>query len=231
MGFFNNLIGRSSRVVKGQANKTMDKIEDATFDATLREAVRELKGELNKAVGASAEAMSNHNRLEAEYQKHQRQSEQWKERAKTALESGNEDLAKKALAKRAEAEQQVSSMQTSVDQARATSSKLKEQMGDLRRKIQEAERNASTLIARKNAAKAQKKVAQAMAGISESDNAFAAIKGFEETVAREEAQAQAFETMGDVGTDTDKELEEEFAKLETSTVDTELDALKKEMGK
>ena len=43
-----------------------------------------------------------------------------------------------------------------------------------------------------------------MAGISESDNAFAAIKGFEETVAREEAQAQAFETMGDVGTDTDK---------------------------
>ena len=49
-------------------------------------------------------------------------------------------------------------MQTSVEQARATSSKLKEQVADLRRKIQEAERNASTLIARKNAAKAQKKV-------------------------------------------------------------------------
>ncbi len=231
MGFFNNLIGRSTRVVKGQANKTMDKIEDATFDATLRQAVRDLKTELNKSVRASADAMSNHNRLEAEYQKYERQSEQWKERAKTALGSGNEDLAKKALAKKAEAEQQVSSMQTSVDQARATSTKLKEQVGDLRRKIQEAERNASTLIARKNAAKAQKKVAQAIAGIGESDNAFAAIKGFEETVAREEAQAQAFETMGDVGADTDKELEEEFAKLQTSSVDSDLEALKKEMGK
>ncbi len=231
MGFFNNLLGRSTRVVKGQANKTMDKIEDATFDATLRQAVRDLKTELNKSVRASADAMSNHNRLEAEYQKYVRQGEQWKERAKAALESANEDLAKKALAKKAEADQQVSSMQTSVEQARATSSKLKEQMGDLRRKIQEAERNASTLIARKNAAKAQKKVAQAMAGIGESDNAFAAIKGFEETVAREEAQAQAFETMGGVGADTDKELEEEFAELETTSVDKELEALKKEMGK
>jgi len=229
MGFFNNLIGRSARVVKGQANKTMDKIEDATFDSTLRQAVRDLKAELNNAVRTSADAMSNHNRLEAEYQKYVSQCEQWKERAKAALEAGNEDLAKKALAKKAEAEQQVSSMQTSVDQARATSSKLKEQVGNLRRKIQEAERNASTLIARKNAAKAQKKVAQAMAGIDDADNAFAAIKGFEETVSREEAQAQAFETMG--SGDADNELEEEFAKLKTSSVDSELEALKKEMGK
>lgn len=230
MGFFSNVFGRSSRVVRGQVNKGMDVIEEATFEATLQQTVRDMKTELNKAVRSSADAMSNHNRLEAEYQKYVRQSDEWKQRAKKALESGNEALAKKALAKKAECDTQVNTMQSSVETARAASAKLKDQVSDLKRRIQEAERNASTLIARKNAARAQKKVAQALAGVGESANAFAALSSFEESVEREEAQANAFESMAGA-TDVDKDLESEFASLETHSVDSELEALKKEMGK
>ena len=46
--------------------------------------------------------MSNYNRLDAEYQKYVRQAQDWKDRAGQALDAGNEDLAKKALAKKAE---------------------------------------------------------------------------------------------------------------------------------
>lgn len=229
MGFFSNLFGRSSRVVKGQINKGMDVVEDKTFEATLKQTVRDMKEDLNKAVRASAEAMSNHNRLEAEYQKYVRQADEWKDRAKKALEAGNEELAKKALAKKAECDQQVNAMQASVDSARGASEKLKSQVTQLRQRIQESERNASTLIARKNAANAQKKVAQALAGVGESSNAFAALKNFEESVAKEEAQAQAFESIGN--TDADKDLEAEFASLETGSVDDDLAALKQEIGK
>jgi phage shock protein A len=119
-------------------------------------------------------------------------------------------------------------MQASVDSARQTKDKLKEQVSELKRKIEEAERNANTLIARKNAAKAQKKVAQAMAGVGEADNAFAALNQFEESVAREEATARAYDDMAG---SPDADLEAEFAKLDTSTVDSDLEALKKEMGK
>ena len=182
MGFFSDWFSRAGRVTRGQMNKSMDVIEDATFESTLKQTIRDMQTELNRVVRASADAMSNHNRLEAEYQKYARQSDEWRNRAKKALEAGNEDLAKRALAKKAESDKQVSSMQNSVDAARETSLRLKEQVSELKRKIEDAQRNANTLIARKNAARAQKKVAEALAGVGEADNAFAALDNFESRV-------------------------------------------------
>jgi len=229
MGFFSNLFNRSGRVAKGQVNKAMGAVEDATFESTVKQTVRDMKTELNKTVRASAEAMSNYNRLEAEYAKLQRQSDEWQGRAKQALEAGNEELAKKALGRKAQCDEQIASMQSSVDMARATSDKLKEQVQKLKQRIDEAERNASTLIARKNAAKAQKKVAEALAGVGEADNAFAALSEFEDSVTKEEAKAAAFEEMASAG--TDDALEAEFAELSGASVDDELAKLKAEMGR
>ena len=227
MGFLSNVFGRAGRVARGQMNKSIDVIEDATFEDTVKQTVRDMKTELNKVVRSSAEAMSNHNRLEAEYQKYVRQANEWKERAKKALEAGNEDLAKKALAKKAECDKQTASMQSSVDAARETRDRLKTTVSELKQKIEGAERNAGTLIARKNAARAQKKVAQALAGVGEADNAFTALDSFEESVAREESTARAYD---DMATNPDADLEKEFEKLDTTSADADLKALKKEMG-
>ena len=228
MSFLSNFFSRAGRVARGQANKGMDAVESAAFEATIKQTVRDMRTELNKVVRASADAMSNHNRLEAEYLKYVRQADEWKERAKKALGAGNEELAKKALAKKADCDKQVASMQASVDTARQTRDQLKEQVNNLKRKIEEAERNAGTLIARKNAAKAQKKIAQALAGVGEADNAFVALNSFEESVAREEATARAYD---DIASDPNADLEEEFANLDSTTVDSDLEALKKEMDK
>jgi phage shock protein A len=226
MGFISDLFGRAGRVARGQANQGMSAIEDATFEATVKQTVVDMRAELNKAVQASAQAMSNFNRLEAEYDKYVRQSQDWKDRANKALDAGNEDLAKKALAKKGESDRQVQSLQQSVDQARAASETLKQQVGDLKRKIDEGERTATTLVARKNAASAQRKVAEALAGAGNANNAFTALGTFEESVRREEATAKAFNQIAATG--TDNELESEFAKLEGHTVDDELEALKRE---
>src|SRR6185295_7218190 len=125
MGFLSDLFGRAGRVARGQANQGMDVIEDATFEATVKQTVADMKTELNKVVQASASAMSNYNRLDAEYQKYARQSDDWKARAGQALDAGNEELARKALAKKSESDKQVASMQTAVESARAASEKLK----------------------------------------------------------------------------------------------------------
>src|SRR5579864_7247423 len=226
MGFLGDLFHRGGRVVRGQANAGMSAVEDATFESTVKQTVADMRTELNNAVRASAMAMSNHNRLEAEYQKYVRQSQDWKDRAGQALDAGNEDLARKALAKKAECDKQVASMQTSVDQARQASETLKQQVMELKRKIDEAERTATTLVARKNAAEAQKKVAEALAGVGSADNAFAALNSFEEKVQREEATAKAFNTLASAG--KDDELEAQFAQLGGHSVDDELAALKRE---
>jgi phage shock protein A len=174
-------------------------------------------------------AMSNYNRLDAEYQKYVRQSQEWKDRANVALDAGNEDLAKKALAKKAECDQQANSMQQAVASAQQASEKLKSQVGELKRKIDEGERTATTLVARKNAAMAQRKVSEAMAGVGNADNAFSQLNKFEQSVAKEEATAQAFDQLASAGKDDD--LEKQFAQLGTHGVDSELAALKAERQK
>src|SRR5207302_10654850 len=83
--------------------------------------------------------------------------------------------------------------------------------------------------ARKNAAVAQRKVSEAMAGVGSADNAFAALNRYEQTVAKEEATAKAFDQLASVGKDDD--LEKEFAQLGGHSVDAELAALKAERQK
>src|ERR1700729_4333928 len=121
MAFLSDIFGRVGRVARGQANQGVDALEDATFEATVKQTVADMKTELNNVVRASAVAMSNYNRLDAEYQKYVRQSQEWKDRAGQALDANNEDLARKALAKKGECDKQVASMQTSVDQAQKAS--------------------------------------------------------------------------------------------------------------
>ncbi len=226
MGFLSELFGRAGRVTRGKASDAVSSYEDANFDSTVRQTIADMRDELNNVVRASAVAMSNYNRLDAEYQKYVRQSDEWKARAGQALDAGNEELAKKALAKKSESDRQVASMQTAIQQAQQASDSLKSQVVELKRKIDEGERTATTLVARKNAAQAQRKVAEAMAGVAKSDNAFAQLSRFEESVAKEEATAKAFQQLGSAGKDDD--LEAEFLKLGDHSVDAELEALKRE---
>jgi phage shock protein A len=226
MSFFSDIFNRAGRVARGQANQGMGAIEDATFESTVRQTVADMKTELNNVVRASATALSNYNSLDAEYQKYVRQSQEWKARAGQALDAGNEDLAKKALAKKAESDKQIASLQSSIDSAQKASESLKAQVVELKHKIEEGERTATTLVARKNAATAQRKVSEAMAGVGKADNAFAVLSSFEKSVAKEEATAKAFDELASAGKDSN--LEAEFAQLEGHSVDAELAALKRE---
>jgi phage shock protein A len=229
MAFLSDVFGRMGRVARGEANAGVDALEDATFETTVRQTVADMRTELNKVINASAMAMSNYNRLDAEYQKYVRQSQEWKDRAGVALDAGNEDLARKALAKKAECDQQVATMQQAVTAAQQTSDKLKAQVADLKRKIDDGERTATTLVARKNAAMAQRKVSEAMAGVGSADNAFSQLNKFEQSVAKEEATAKAFDELASAGKDDN--LEAQFAQLGSHGVDSELAALKAERQK
>lgn len=224
MGIFSRL----GRIISGKANSGVDALEDATFESTLKQTIREQKEALNKTITASAQAIANFNRLKADSDKAQRQADEWEEKAVKALESGREDLARKCLAKKTECEQQVGALAPSIVAAEAATEKLKKQIAEMKVRIDEADRNAATLIARKNAAKAQKQVTEALA-ISTSDNAFATLKRFEETVSKQEAEASAYLEMAETG---DANLDKELAQLQSSSsVEDDLAMLKAKLGK
>ena len=54
MGFFRDIFSRGGRVARGQVNKGMDQIEDATFESTVKQTVLDMRSELSKTVSASA---------------------------------------------------------------------------------------------------------------------------------------------------------------------------------
>jgi phage shock protein A len=103
---------------------------------------------------------------------------------------------------------------------------LKQQLMQLKGKLDEARTRQGTLIARKRAAEARKHIAQGMAGIGE--DAFSSFDRFRQRIEAEEFEAEAHEEMA--GTETD--LEDEIGKLERKdTVDEQLKALKSRLGK
>lgn len=227
MGFLSSLFGRTSRIARAEAQRGIDALDDASFEASVRKAVRDMRAQLNEVVRASADAMSTHNRLEAEFRHHRSEADQWRDRARQALGSGDESFARKALAKQQECETRLEALSPSLESARQASETLKSQVARLRLRIEDAERNASTLIARRNAAAAQKKVAQAMTGVGHADSAFAALGALEESVSRDEAEVAVYDELSVGSGDA---LEREIRALGSSDLDAELEALRREMN-
>jgi len=111
-------------------------------------------------------------------------------------------------------------------QASTTVDKLKNQVDDLKAKLEEAKMKKSTLIARSQSAKAQKDIAQKVGGIG--DTSFAKFDKFEDKIMKMESEAEAFTELNE----GDTSLEDEFDQLEASSeVDDELAKMKAQLNK
>jgi phage shock protein A len=144
-----------------------------------------------------------------------------------ALNAGNEDLARQALAKKAEADSQAKQYEQMFVQARDTAAKLRTQVEGLKAKLNEAKMKESTLIARNESAKAQKQIAKQV-GNFDASSTFAKFDKWEEKILKNEAEAQAFTELSGDGS---KSLNDEFKKLEQNTqVDDELAKLRAKLN-
>ena len=123
-------------------------------------------------------------------------------------------------------------VQTAVQSAQQTSEKLKQQVTELAAEKIEGERTAITSWARKNAATAQRKVAGAILGVGNADNAFSQLNRLKLLGIGSEGRShrQSIPTSSRPPERT-KDLEAQFATLGTHSVDAELEALKKERQK
>ena len=144
-----------------------------------------------------------------------------------ALNAGNEDLARKALAKKAEAENQANTYKQMYEQASQTTQKLKNQVDQLKQKLNEARLKESTLIARSQAANAQKQIAKQVGNL-DMGSSFSKFDKWEEKILKKEAEAEAFTELseGEMGS-----LNDDFAQLEQNTkVDDDLAKLRAKLN-
>lgn len=221
MGIF----GRIADIFKANVNDTLDKMEDP--EKMIKQMVVEMQEAIAKATSGLATAMAQEKKLERDYLQHQKNADDWEQKAMQALNAGNEDLARQALAKKADSAGLAAQFKEMFDSAQKTTSNLKTQVEQLKGKLNEARMKESTLIARNQTAIAQKQIAKQV-GNFDATSSFAKFDKWEEKIMKNEAEAQAFTELG---TDGSKSLDDEIKKLSSgAAVDDDLARLRAKLN-
>ncbi len=208
-----SIFHRISDILKANINDLLDRAEDP--EKMVRDATEAL-----------GQAMASEKQAYAQLEKARSNSREWESKAKTALQAGNQELAKKALTSKVEIDKNVQSLQASYDQIAAQTSELHARVEVLRQKLEEARQRQNMLIARAKMAEATESVATAVTN-TDPNSALAKLERMEQKVESREARAEAFAAMSGETVFA----KDEFAELETNqAVDAELQRLMKELN-
>jgi len=213
------IFSRLSDLLKANINDLIDRAEDP--EKMVKQIIIDMEEQLQNAVQGLGSVMASERQMRKQLEEAQTQSKLWEDRAKSALKSSNEDLAKQAIENKLKADEsanQYQKMQTGISSQLGI---LKEQVEILKKKLIEARTRQSMLVARDTVADARKEVSSAIGGL-DSSGAFAKMDKMERKIAEKEAQADAaYEISGlnaeqnDPFTDIEKQkaAEDEMARL------------------
>jgi phage shock protein A len=221
MGIFKRL----SQVLSANINDLLSKSEDP--EKMLNQIMFELQEQYTKAKSQVTMVVAEEKRLEQKCNSEKAQADEWEQKARLAIQKGNEPLAKEALTRKNQHSQMAAEYGAQWEKQKKSSEVLKQQLQTLEMKIDEARRKKDLLIARKKRADAQKKV-QEIAGSISDTSAFDTFGRMEEKVLKAEAEADAATEMAQLGTSAS--LDEQFKQLTSTSVDDELKKLKSDMG-
>ena len=221
MGIFS----RIGDILKANINDMIDKAEDP--EKMVKQIILDLQKEVNQGTQALGKAMASERIAKRQYEDAAKVSADWEAKAKAALNAGDVDLAKKALAAKVKADEKTTKYQEMYQQISTQTQQVREQVEALKEKLEEAKSRQALLVARSQMAKTQKNLAQSVGGL-DSSSALDKFNRMEEKVSRQEAEAEAFAELN--GTSTSAE-EDSFAQLQQDMeVDAELQRLMAEMG-
>ena len=214
MGIFS----RVSNMFKAKVNDTLDNMEDPI--QLLDQKLRDMDEEFNKAKLNSAQILGNVHEIEKKLDAAKAQSADFEEKVKLALSKGNEDLAKRALAKKVEMDKKCSSLQASYDNAKAQADKLKANLSALQEEIEKTRNYRDEAAARYSNAQASEKVNEVLANVKTKSNSIQ-LDSIERKIQSKEARAEGLGELRDVD-----DFDKEFEKLDDIDLDLELQKYK-----
>ncbi len=224
MGF----LDRISTIVKANLNDLISRAEDP--EKMLNQIIEDMRVQIAEAKKGVIEVMATEKRLEAQYKQHVEEVTRWEDKAKLALQKGDENLAREALVRKGEVQKLALDYKTQFEAQKSESDQIQVALRQLVNKYEEANRKKGLLIAKQKRAEAQKKVANTMSSISDSD-AFSYFNKMEEKVNQISTEADAATALN--ASMSGNNLDEKFKALEAgggSSVDSELAALKAQLG-
>jgi phage shock protein A len=156
------IIERIIAVIKSNINHLISRSEDP--EKMLNQMMIDMKEQLMNAKKQVATSIADEKRLKAQLEREMEQAQHWEKRAMQAVEAGDDELAREALARKAEHDTNTQQFREQWEAQKQSVDKLKDSLRLLNKKIEEAKRKKNLLIAKAKRADAQKKIHDTMSG-------------------------------------------------------------------
>jgi phage shock protein A len=212
------VLDRLSQLIQANVNDLVDRAEDP--GKMLDQLLRDMQENMTTARQHVATMIAQEKELEADVTETRQLGSEWGAKAQRAVSAGKDDLAREALRRKRDSDEnsQVYEQQLSVQ--RQAVDKLKTQLRQLESKYQATVSQRDALVARQRRARAQQQVATSLTAFSPLDPT-SELDRMERRIRGVESQASAAIEVGEEGYDA------QFRELdEGADVEAELAALK-----
>lgn len=232
-----NIFRRLFNIGKSEAHSAIDKLEDPI--KMTEQGIRDLKGDLEKALQALAEVKAMAIRSKNDAENGETKAKDYEKKAMLLLQraqSGDIDvseadrLASEALMRKEEITKQVTVSRNDQERFDASVAKLDVNVKSLRSSITKYESELKTLKARAKVSRATKNINKQLANI-DSSSTVSMLERMKEKVAQEEALADSYADIANESRSIDEEIDKALdSGVAEANASQSLEELKKKMG-
>jgi len=223
------ILGRIAQLTKADVNALIDRAEDP--QKMLDQMVRDYSNNIAEAQQAIAQTIGNLRMAQQDYNADVAAIQDWGSKAQSASQAADQyrakgdtanadrfdQLAKIALHKQLDAENEVKQQQPMIASQQSTVDQLKSGLMQMEEKLSELKSKRDELVARSKTAVAQQQVQSSLASINIMDPT-SEISRFEDVVRHQEAQATGQAEIASMS------LDNQFAQLQATGDDAEVEA-------
>lgn len=213
-----SILDRVSRLVRANVNDLIDQAEDP--EKMIDQLLRDMQSNITTARASVAAMIAQEKELEADLNEVRQLSAEWATKAQRAVDAGKDDLAREALRRKRDNDENGRVYEQQHQAQNQTVEKLKQQLRLLESKYDTTLSQRDSLIARQRRAEATRQVSAHVSSLSPLDVS-AELDRMERKIRSNEAQASALSEI------EDNSFDAQFRELDYDLdVERELEALK-----
>jgi phage shock protein A len=189
MGFFR----RVNTIIVAQVNDIVDAFDNP--ERLLKQAIREMEDALRRALESTARAIALERRLRQQAADARARIESWQARATESLNKGDEEAARRAVARKLENDRLANDLAKQHAHAEETAAALRRRLDSMRGRLAEARRQLAELVARQRSAEARKQFATALGQFQSDIEAFDRFEEMSRRVSDAEAEVELLDDL------------------------------------
>ena len=217
------IMDRLSRLIRANVNDLIDQAEDP--EKMIDQILQDMQSNMRTARAQVAAMIAQEKELEADLNETRQLAAEWGAKAQRAVAAGKDDLAREALRRKRDDDENARVYEEQHRVQEQTVDKLKDQLRQLEAKYQATLSHRDALIARQRRARAQQQVAESLnVSVFAPMDATSELDRMERQIRGSEARAMAAIEVGEEGYDAqfreldqDLDIEAELAALKAGT--------------